>query len=685
VPPGPDDREGQDVVAGGAERPPRRRRRAARSTTARASARPARRSPLRRAASRDAADPRRSAARRGRQDPLAGRRGDVRQTPQRPETVATDTPARRATSSIVALTRRAPPRPVVARDPVGIHVDTRADLRPGAPDRNLFSASARWQRRRPALRSALRVHAGARGWQRSPTAPSPGAMVAGRGRLRGLRAVVRRQRRRRHRRPARDPRAAALPRRPRRRHRLAHPVLPVAAGRPRLRRRRLPRRRPDLRHARRPRRADRRRPRARAAGRDRPRAQPHLRPAPVVRRRPLVARRRAPRLLRLARPGPGRRAAQQLGQPLRRPGLDLRRADRPVLHAPVPARAARPELGQPRGPRRVRRHPRDLVRAGVDGFRIDVAHSLVEDPEFRTTRCSSSPAPTPPRRRCSTLRPRPRPRPGRRARHLPRLEPVAAAHDAVLLGEVYLLDPDRLGPLRRGRRAAPAFCFPALQPAGTPTRSATPCASSRRGQRRRARLAAVEPRRPARRDALRRRRARRRAGAAPTSPSCAACPACRSSTRATSSASTTASWTPTRRRTRSRSATPARRAATGPHPDAVGAGPGFGFTTGTPWLPFGPTAPTTTPPPRSAATPARTSSARASCWPAALVLPEVAGSPTRQCGDDALLPRPPSSRRGACCCPRTPPRSSRPAPTQRGSARRTDRGRRRGPDRPRPA
>ena len=51
-----------------------------------------------------------------------------------------------------------------------------------------------------------------------------------------------------------------LPARPRRRRDLAHALLPLAAGRRRLRRRRLPRHRPDLRHPRRRRRADRRAP-----------------------------------------------------------------------------------------------------------------------------------------------------------------------------------------------------------------------------------------------------------------------------------------------------------------------------------------------------------------------------------------------------------------------------------------
>ena len=49
-------------------------------------------------------------------------------------------------------------------------------------------------------------------------------------------------------------------------------------------------------------------------------------------------------LVRVGRPRGGRIAAQQLGVELRRPGLDPRRAHRPVLPPQPPARAARPQL-----------------------------------------------------------------------------------------------------------------------------------------------------------------------------------------------------------------------------------------------------------------------------------------------------------------------------------------------------
>ena len=76
-------------------------------------------------------------------------------------------------------------------------------------------------------------------------------MVARRGRLPGLRPELRRRQRRRHRRPRRCPRPAPVPARPRRRRPLVQPLVPVAAGRQRVRHRRLPRHRPGVRDARR--------------------------------------------------------------------------------------------------------------------------------------------------------------------------------------------------------------------------------------------------------------------------------------------------------------------------------------------------------------------------------------------------------------------------------------------------
>ena len=81
-------------------------------------------------------------------------------------------------------------------------------------------------------------------------------------------------------------RAAAPSRRARRRRGLDLALHDLADGRFRLRRLRLSRRRPDLRHARRFRRAGRGGPSARAEGHDRPGPLAHLRPASLVRREP---------------------------------------------------------------------------------------------------------------------------------------------------------------------------------------------------------------------------------------------------------------------------------------------------------------------------------------------------------------------------------------------------------------
>ena len=66
----------------------------------------------------------------------------------------------------------------------------------------------------------------------------------------------------------------------------------------------------------------------------------------------VVARQPEARLVHLARPGAGRRPAQQLAQQFRRQRLEFDEATRPVLLPRLPAGAARPQLAQPRGPRR---------------------------------------------------------------------------------------------------------------------------------------------------------------------------------------------------------------------------------------------------------------------------------------------------------------------------------------------
>ena len=183
-----------------------------------------------------------------------------------------------------------------------------------------------------------------------------------------LPALVRGLRRGRDRGPARHPGAARPPRVARRRRDLAQPDDALAERRLGLRRRRLHRGAPGPRHARGPRGADRGRRRARDPRAARPGPEPHVGPPRVVRRRARRPRRRAPRLLRLGRPGGGRRAAEQLALELRRRGLDARRAQRPVLPAQLPADPARPQLVERRRPRRVRRDPAVLVRPRRGGL-----------------------------------------------------------------------------------------------------------------------------------------------------------------------------------------------------------------------------------------------------------------------------------------------------------------------------
>ena len=170
----------------------------------------------------------------------------------------------------------------------------------------------------------------------------------------------------------------------RRRRHLAVAVLPLADGRLRLRRHRLLRRRSAC-SARSPTST-----RLVADAHDRGLrvlarlgAEPHLRPAPVVRRVPLVAattRSATGTSGATPRPTAGRRTTGS--RSLERPaGVDLRRGHRPVLPAPLPARAARPRTG-PNPEVEAAMH--DVLRfwldRGVDGFRMDVVHCIGKDP-----------------------------------------------------------------------------------------------------------------------------------------------------------------------------------------------------------------------------------------------------------------------------------------------------------------
>ena len=74
--------------------------------------------------------------------------------------------------------------------------------------------------------------------------------------------------------------------------------------------------------------------------RPRPGAQPHVGRTRLVSGEPRQPRQPQARLVYLARPSPGRRAAQQLAELFWRPGVDLRSPHRPILYPPVRQAAA---------------------------------------------------------------------------------------------------------------------------------------------------------------------------------------------------------------------------------------------------------------------------------------------------------------------------------------------------------
>ena len=154
------------------------------------------------------------------------------------------------------------------------------------------------------------------------------------------------------------------------------PMYPLAAGRLRLRRLRLSKRRSPVRHPRRL-----RPPRRRGQGAQHPRhprhgPQPHLRQAPVVHRRRQLTHQPQTRLVRLERrqtrhrpERPRRpRPTQQLGLPLRRLRVAVGSRRPPVLLSQVLQAAARPELAQPR--RRKGHVRRDAVLARPRSSRL---------------------------------------------------------------------------------------------------------------------------------------------------------------------------------------------------------------------------------------------------------------------------------------------------------------------------
>ena len=157
-------------------------------------------------------------------------------------------------------------------------------------------------------------------------------MVAPRRRLPGLHPQLRRRERRRDRRHRGHPQPPRVPARPRGRRAVGQPVVPVADGGRRVRRGGLPRDRPPLRHPRRGAPADRgcSRPGAPRARRHRP--QPHLgRASRGSGRRSRASPGSPARARYVFRDGRGaarRRAAEQLAERLRRPGVDPRRVAR---------------------------------------------------------------------------------------------------------------------------------------------------------------------------------------------------------------------------------------------------------------------------------------------------------------------------------------------------------------------
>ena len=216
------------------------------------------------------------------------------------------------------------------------------------------------------------------------------------------------------------------------------------------------------------------------------------------------------RLVRLARPEAGRVAAEQLevGVRRRRRGRSIRRAVSTTCTTSCPS-SPTSTGGTRTCARRSTTSSRFWFERGVAGFRIDVAHALVKDPQLRDN-------------------PPPRPSEGRRRRgsgsgrgttwgcpeavdvHR-RLRSVAREFEPerLLLGETYVLELEKLHAVHRAGRP------PALHEPRVPARAVRGRASSRTSSRdtealmpdgATPRLARVEPRRPALRDALVQRR-----------------------------------------------------------------------------------------------------------------------------------------------------------------------------------
>ena len=195
--------------------------------------------------------------------------------------------------------------------------------------------------------------------------------MARRRHLPDLSALVRRLRRRRHRRPARHHRPPRPPGRTRRRRGLAVAVLPVAAGRRRLRRGRLPRRRPALRRPRRRRHADRRRRTRAGCGSSStwcPTTPPPSTPGSARRWPPAPAAPERQRYIFRDGRGPDGDEPPNNWQSVFGGPAWTRITDadgRPASGTCTCSTPASPtSTGTTRGPRRVRRHPAVLARPG---------------------------------------------------------------------------------------------------------------------------------------------------------------------------------------------------------------------------------------------------------------------------------------------------------------------------------
>jgi alpha-glucosidase len=117
---------------------------------------------------------------------------------------------------------------------------------------------------------------------------------------------------------------------------------------------------------------------------------------------------------------------------------------------------------------RVRRAFEDILRTwferGVDGVRIDVAHSLLEDPDFRDNPRSPHPlvdGASPIDVFESFVHDHDLDQEGV-VEIYQDWNRVASEHDALLLGEVYLLDPARIARYVEGDALHSSFCFAAL-------------------------------------------------------------------------------------------------------------------------------------------------------------------------------------------------------------------------------